>query len=168
MDMKLGEILAGRLGGGDVVYLASEYGAGKVFPFLFDADKRTADNAAWVLTHCLPDDDAWLTARQDELIGLAMQTESITLRRLTMTLLLRTGFRADAVRTEFIDFCFDMMMRPDQPNGVRSVAMKLAHLQCRLFPELLDELRQTLDVMETAFLSPALRTTKRNILKEIE
>lgn len=166
MEMKLGEILAGRLGGDDVLYLAAEYGAEKVFPYLSDADKRTSDNAAWVLTHCPSDDDGWLTAHQGELIDLAMRTESITLRRLTMTVLLRTGFKADAIRTEFLDFCLDMMMRPDQPNGVRSVAMKLAYMQCRLFPELLTEFRQTLDIMETDFLSPALRTTKRNLLKE--
>ena len=166
MEMKLGEILAGRLGGSDVLYLAAEYGAEKVFPYLSDADKRTADNAAWVLTHCPSDDDGWLTAHQDELIDLALRTESITMRRLTMTVLLRTPFESDDVRTDFLDFCLDMMMRPDQPNGVRSVAMKLAYLQCRPFPELLDELRQTLDIMETEFLSPALRTTKKNLLKE--
>ena len=34
-------------------------------------------------------------------------------------------------------------------------------------PELLDELRQTLDIMETDFLSPALRTTKKNLLKNM-
>lgn len=166
MEMKLGEILAGRIGGDDVLHLASEYGAEKVFPFLSDADKRTSDNAAWVLTHCPSDDDGWLTAHQDELIDLALRTESITMRRLTMTILLRTPFKGDDVRTDFLDFCFDMMMRPDQPNGVRSVAMKLAYLQCRPFPELLNELRQTLDIMETEFLSPALRTTKKNLLKE--
>ncbi len=168
MTRNLHTILSGHIGGNDVLLLSFSSDREELFSYLYDKDKRTSDNAAWVMTHLPSDDDDWLTYRQHELIDLAMRTESITMRRLTMTILLRTQFKSDDVRTDFLDFCLDMMMRPDQPNGVRSVAMKLAYLQCRPFPELLAELRQTLDIMETEFLSPALRTTKRNILKEMK
>lgn len=160
-------ILKGRIGGADVLALAQSADREELFMLLFNEDKRTSDNAAWVMTHLPSSDDAWLTEKQQALINEAMRTTSITMRRLTMTLLLRTEFSADDIRTDFLDFCLDMMMRPDQPNGVRSVAMKLAFLQCCHFPELLAELRQTLDIMEPEFLSPALKTTKRTLLKKI-
>lgn len=160
-------ILKGRIGGADVLALAQSADREELFMLLFNEDKRTSDNAAWVMTHLPSSDDAWLTEKQQALINEAMRTTSITMRRLTMTLLLRTEFSADDIRTDFLDFCLDMMMRPDQPNGVRSVAMKLAFLQCCYFPELLAELRQTLDIMEPEFLSPALKTTKRTLLKKI-
>lgn len=165
--MELCTILKGRISGADVLALAQSADREELFMLLFDEDKRTSDNAAWVMTHLPSSDDAWLTEKQQALINEAMHTTSITMRRLTMTLLLRTEFSADDIRTDFLDFCLDMMMRPDQPNGVRSVAMKLAFLQCCHFPELLAELRQTLDIMEPEFLSPALKTTKRTLLKKI-
>ncbi|MBR4779288.1 MAG: hypothetical protein IK011_05325 [Bacteroidaceae bacterium] len=165
--MELCTILKGRIGGADVLALAQSADREELFMLLFNEDKRTSNNAAWVMTHLPSSDDAWLTEKQQALINEAMRTTSITMRRLTMTLLLRTEFSADDIRTDFLDFCLDMMMRPDQPNGVRSVAMKLAFLQCCHFPELLAELRQTLDIMEPEFLSPALKTTKRTLLKKI-
>ena len=165
--MELCTILKGRIGGADVLALAQSADREELFMLLFNEDKRTSDNAAWVMTHLPSSDDAWLTEKQQALINEAMRTTSITMRRLTMTLLLRTEFSADDIRTDFLDFCLDIMMRPDQPNGVRSVAMKLAFLQCCHFPELLAELRQTLDIMEPEFLSPALKTTKRTLLKKI-
>ncbi|MBR4434452.1 MAG: hypothetical protein IKS80_08125 [Bacteroidaceae bacterium] len=165
--MELCTILKGRIGGADVLALAQSADREELFMLLFNEDKRTSNNAAWVMTHLPSSDDAWLTEKQQALINEAMRTTSITMRRLTMTLLLRSEFSADDIRTDFLDFCLDMMMRPDQPNGVRSVAMKLAFLQCCHFPELLAELRQTLDIMEPEFLSPALKTTKRTLLKKI-
>ena len=165
--MELCTILKGRIGGADVLALAQSADREELFMLLFNEDKRTSNNAAWVMTHLPSSDDAWLTEKHQALINEAMRTTSITMRRLTMTLLLRTEFSADDIRTDFLDFCLDIMMRPDQPNGVRSVAMKLAFLQCCHFPELLAELRQTLDIMEPEFLSPALKTTKRTLLKKI-
>ena len=165
--MELCTILKGRIGGADVLALAQSADREELFMLLFNEDKRTSNNAAWVMTHLPSSDDAWLTEKQQALINEAMRTTSITMRRLTMTLLLRSEFSADDIRTDFLDFCLDMMIRPDQPNGVRSVAMKLAFLQCCHFPELLAELRQTLDIMEPEFLSPALKTTKRTLLKKI-
>lgn len=166
--MELSDILSGHIGGGDVRALAQSEYREELLQLLSDEDKRTSDNAAWIMTHLPSSDDAWLTEKQETLINIAMRTTSITLRRLAMTLLLRTEFKADDIRTDFLDFCLYMMMRPDQPNGVRSVAMKLAYLQCRHFPELLAELRQTLDIMEPEFLSPALKTTKRNLFKKMK
>lgn len=161
-------LLKESISGADVRSLARSENKEELFYLLFDEDKRTSDNAAWVLTHLPATDNVWLTGNQEALIDKAMHTSNITMRRLTMTLLLRTEFKADDIRTDFLDFCLDMMMRPDQPNGVRSVAMKLAYLQCCHFPELLAELRQTLDIMEPDFLSPALKTTKRSLLKKMK
>jgi len=166
--MNQSDILSGRIGIREIRALGQSEHREELFRLLFNKDKRTSDNAAWAMTHLPEEDNGWLTTKQTELIDEAMRTESISKRRLILTVLLRTEFKADDIRTDFLDFCLDLMMRPDQPNGVRSVSMKLAYKQCQSFPELLAELRQTLDIMETEFLSPALRATKRNLLMKIK
>ena len=46
--------------------------------------------------------------------------------------------------------------------------MKLSYLQCRLYPELLAELRSALEMLEEASpLSPALKVARRNILQKM-
>ena len=167
MTTKLRNILNGRIGIREIRALGQSENREELFHELFDEDKRTSDNAAWAMTHLPEEDNTWLTTKQTELIDEAMRTESISKRRLILTALLRTEFKADDIRTDFLDFCLDLMMHPDQPNGVRTVAMKLAFAQSIPFPELLGELRQTLDIMDTEFLSPALRTTKKNLLKNM-
>ena len=79
----------------------------ELFQLLFDSDKRTSDNAAWVLTHLPKTADPWLAERQDLLIDEAMRTSSTTKRRLIMNLLDRTPFESDHLRTDFLDFCFN-------------------------------------------------------------
>ena len=91
---------------------------------------------------------ASIEQRKDELINLAMTTPDTSLRRLLLTLLERMTFEADSIRTDFLDFCLDGMQSLSQPPGVQSLCMKLAYKQCRLYDELLDELKVTLENMQ--------------------
>ena len=162
---ELKDILSDRISGSDAKALAGGDFKEELFQLLFDEDKRTSDNAAWVLTHLPKMADAWLAERQNILIDEAMRTESTTKRRLIMNLLDRTPFEADHIRTDFLDFCFNAMLS-DEPIGVKSLAIKLTYAQSVHYPELLEEFNTALQMMEPEVLPAALKHIRGKMLKK--
>ena len=161
---ELKNILSGRISGSDARALAGGDFKEELFQLLFDEDKRTSDNAAWVMTHLPKPADAWLAERQNTLIDEAMRTESTTKRRLIMNLLERTPFQQDSIRTDFLDFCFNIILS-DEPIGVKTLAIKLTYAQSKYYPELLDEFNTALQMMEPEALPAALKHIRGKMLK---
>ena len=162
---ELKTILSGRLSGGDARALAVGDFKEELLQLLFDEDKRTSDNAAWVLTHLPKTADAWLAEHQNTLIDEAMCTTSTTKRRLIMNLLERTPFEVDSIRTDFLDFCFNAMLS-NEPIGVKSLAIKLTYAQSKFYPELLEEFSTALQMMEPEVLPAALKHLRGKMLKK--
>ena len=162
---ELKTILSGRISGGDARALAGGDFKEELFQLLFDDDKRTSDNAAWVLTHLPKTEDAWLNERQNVLIDEAMRTNSTTKRRLIMNLLDRTSFDPENIRTDFLDFCFNTMLS-DEPIGVKSLAIKLTYAQSVHYPELLEEFNTARQMMEPEVLPAALKHIRGKMLKK--
>ena len=160
---ELKAILSERISGSDAKALAKAEFKEELFQLLFDPDKRTSDNAAWVLTHLPKTADPWLTERQNILIDEALRTASTTKRRLIMNLLDRTTFAPDHIRTDFLDFCFNAILS-DEPVGVKTLAIKLAYAQSAHYPELLEEVNATLQMMEPEELPAALKHLRGKML----
>ena len=160
---ELKTLLSSRISGNDAKALAQADIKEELFQLLFDPDKRTSDNTAWVLTHLPKTADPWLAERQDLLIDEAMRTSSTTKRRLIMNLLDRTPFESDHLRTDFLDFCFNTILS-DEPIGVKSLAIKLAYAQSAHYPELLEEINATLRMMEPEELPAALKHLRGKML----
>lgn len=140
----------------------------QLYRLMFDADKRASDNAAWLFTHLDAARRQWLYPKCDELMQEAMHTSSETKCRLLLTLLAALPFREENLRTDFLDFCMNRMISSGSPAGIRALCMKLSYLQCKLYPELLVELRSALEMLEEASpLSPALKVARRNILQKM-
>ena len=162
---ELKTLLSGRISGSDAKALAGGDFKEELFQLLFDEDKRLSDNAAWVMTHLPKSVDAWLTERQSTLIDEAMRTESTTKRRLIMNLLDRTSFDPNHLRTDFLDFCFNIILS-DEPVGVKTLAIKLTYAQSVHYPELLEEFSTALQMLEPEVLPPALRHIRGKMLKK--
>ena len=162
---ELKTILSGRISGSDARAFAIIDFKEELFQLLFDEDKRTSDNAAWVMTHLPKAVDTWLTERQNILIDEAMRTESTTKRRLIMNLLERTPFEADHIRTDFLDFCFNIILS-DEPIGVKTLAIKLTYAQSVHYPELLEEFNTALQMMEPEVLPAALKHIRGKMLEK--
>ena len=160
---ELKAILSERISGSDAKALAKADFKEELFQLLFDPDKRTSDNAAWVLTHLPKTADAWLAERQNILIDEALRTASTTKRRLIMNLLDRTTFAPDHIRTDFLDFCFNTSLS-DEPIGVKTLAIKLAYAQSAHYPDLLEEVNATLQMMEPEELPAALKHLRGKML----
>ena len=139
----------------------------QLYQLTLDADRRVATNALWVFTHFALADNEWLYAKHDQLIDRCLNEKDATKLRLMLNLLLRHPFAEEAIRTDFIDFCLTHLADPKSPYAVRAQCIKLAYEQMRYWPELLNELRQTLEMISCEPLSPGLRSAWRQVMKKL-
>ena len=139
----------------------------ELYQLTLDANRRVAVNALWTFTHFAADDNVWLFAKHDQLIDRCLNEKDTTKLRLILTLLLRQPFDEEAIRTDFIDFCLARITDTRAPYAIRAQCIKLAYEQMRYWPELLDELRQTLDLISCEPLSPGLRSAWKQVMKKI-
>ncbi len=139
----------------------------KLYDLLFDKDDKLAVNAAWIFTHLNKDENKWLYSKQDELINEVMICCDPSKRRLFLVLIFRQPLPASP-RVDFLDFCMERMISKQELPGVQSLCMKLAYELCRPIPELLQELRVILDIMDPNLLQISMRTVRKNVLKAMQ
>ena len=139
----------------------------QLYQLTLDADRRVATNALWVFTHFSAVDNEWLYAKHDQLIDRCLNEKDATKLRLMLNLLLRQPYTEEDIRTDFIDFCLTRLADPKSPYAVRAQCIKLAYEQMRYWPELLNELRQTLEMISCEPLSPGLRSAWRQVMKNL-
>ena len=139
----------------------------QLYQLTLDNDRRVATNALWVFTHFSAVDNEWLYAKHDQLIDRCLKEKDTTKLRLMLNLLLRQPYTEEAIRTDFIDFCLTRLADTKSPYAVRAQCIKLAYEQMRYWPELLNELRQTLEMISCEPLSPGLRSAWRQVMKKL-
>ena len=140
----------------------------QLYQLTLDSDRRVATNALWVFTHFALADNEWLYAKHDQLIDRCLNEKDATKLRLMLNLLLRQPYTEEDIRTDFIDYCLVRLADPKSPYAVRAQCIKLAYEQMKYWPELLNELRQTLMMINCEPLSPGLRSAWRQVMKRIE
>ena len=132
--------------------------------YAFSQDYRVARSALWELTKASKEELAQLQVILNEVIDQAMQTENSSVRRLSLNIVERLEMKEDDLRTDFLDFCFEHMMDVEELPGIQSVCMKLAFRMCKYYPELMDELKRTLEAMEIDYYKPAVKGVRNRIL----
>ena len=138
-----------------------------LYQLTFDDDRRVATNALWVFTHFAAVDNEWLYAKHDQLIDRCLNEKDATKLRLMLNLLLRQPYTEEDIRTDFIDYCLMQLTDPKSPYAVRAQCIKLAYEQMKYWPELLNELRQTLELISCEPLSPGLRSAWKQVMKKL-
>ena len=132
--------------------------------YAFDVDYRVARSALWGLTKATNEELSELQAIINKLIDQAMQTENSSVRRLTLNIIERLKMDEDDLRTDFLDFCFEHMVSVEKFPGIQTLCMKLAYRMCTFYPELMDELKRTLEAMEIDYYKPAVKCLRKRIL----
>ena len=140
----------------------------ELYQLTFDENDRVSFNALWALTHFDEANNLWLFQKHNELIDRVLAEKNETKRRLMLHLLLRQPFEEESLRSDFIDFCIAKITACSQPYAIRCYCMKLAYEQMKYYPELLEELRMALDMLEQEVLSPGMLSAKRQIMKKIK
>ncbi len=163
--------LVGRLHMIDIVEisLCAEKGEGlrrELFDLLYDDNMHVANNAAWVMTHFSSSTAKCLSQYQNQLVDTAMNTSSSTRRRLMLTSLNRQDFATENVRVDFLDFCLENMTLETVPSGIRALCVKLAYKQCNAFPELVEELKNALEMLDDNVLPPGMKSAKKQVLAQ--
>ena len=141
---------------GDFIGFACQYA--------FSQDYRVARSALWGLTKANKEELSQLQVILNELINQAMQTDNSSVRRLSLNIVERLEMSEDDLRTDFLDFCFEHMIDVGEYPGIQSVCMKLAFRMCNFYPELIDELKRTLEAMEIDYYKPAVKCVRNRIL----
>ena len=132
--------------------------------FAFSQDYRVARSALWGLTKASKEELSQLQVILDQFIDQAMQTENSSVRRLSLNVVERLKMSENDLRTDFLDFCFEHMMDVEEYPGIQSVCMKLAFRMCSFYPELMDELKRTIEAMEIDYYKPAVKCVRNRIL----
>lgn len=141
-----------------------------LFAAMLGDDRDEAVHSAWALTHLPKTDNIHIAAHREELARLATTTADTSLRRITLALLERLDWimpDTDDVPQYYValmDFCMEHMMMPDETYGVRALCMKLSYTLCLPYPELLEEIRQSLLLIEPSELGAGVRHTRNKIL----
>ena len=132
--------------------------------YAFSEDFRVARSALWGLTKASKEELSQLQVILNDFIDQAIQTEDSSVRRLSLNVVERLKMDEDDLRTDFLDFCFEHMMYVEEYPGIQSVCMKLAFRMCRFYPELMDEMKRTLEAMEIDYYKPAVKCVRSRIL----
>lgn len=138
----------------------------ELYKLIYHEEVVLAYQALWVLTHFNRKENEWLFTKRDELIDGVLREKHPGKRRLFLNVLLKQPL-PNPPRVDFLDFCLERMLSKDELPGVQSLCIKLAYKQCRSIPELLQEYRTMLDLMEPELLVPAIRAARGNVLKKI-
>ena len=131
---------------------------------MFDTDYRVARSALWGLTKANDKELSELQVILNELIDQAMQTENSSVRRLTLNIIERLKIAEDDLQIDFLDFCLEHMVSIEEFPGIQTLCMKLAYRMCTFYPELMDELKRTLEAMEIDYYKPAIKGLRKRIL----
>ena len=132
--------------------------------FMHHEDYRVARVALWALTKGTDKELSALQPMLHEFIGLAMSTESSSVRRLSLNLVERLDMGEEDITTDFLDFCFEHMVDIEEYPGVQTLCMKLAYRMCQFYPDLMDELKRTIDAMQIEYYKPAVKGLRAKIL----
>ncbi len=154
-------------GGAQEIYQevkASDDFLGFAHRYAFSQDYLVARSALWGLTKASKAELSQLQEILDKFINQAMQTDNSSVRRLSLNIVERLEMYEDDLRTDFLDFCLDHMIDVEEFPGIQSVCMKLAFRMCKFYPELMDELKRTLETMEIDYYKPAVKCVRNRIL----
>jgi hypothetical protein len=132
--------------------------------YAFCEDERVTRSALWGLTKAGKEELSQLQVILNEFIDQAMRTDNSSVRRLSLNIVERLEMSEDDLRTDFLDFCLDHMMDVEEFPGVQAVCMKLAYRMCKFYPELMDELKRTLEAMDIDYYKPAVKCARSRIL----
>ena len=132
--------------------------------YVFDEDYHVARSALWGLTKASDGELSQLQVILNELIDQAIQTENSSVRRLSLNIIERLKIDEEDLRTDFLDFCFEHMVSIEEYPGIQTLCMKLAYRMCSFYPELMDELKRTIEAMEIDYYKPAVKGLRNKIL----
>lgn len=150
----------------NICFMVAETGdfLGFVKEYMYDDDPIVVRNALSAISKATDEELSQLNPIRDELIDMAIQCNNSSIRRALLGIILRLDMKEDDVRTDFLDHCLCKMTDLEEVPSVQALCMKLAYKMCKFYPELLTELKRTLEAMEMSYYTPAIKNVRSKIL----
>lgn len=150
----------------NICFMVAETGDFLAFvrEYMYDDDPIVVRNALSALSKATDTELSQLNPIKHELIDMAIRCNNSSIRRALLGIILRLEMEIDDVRTDFLDHCLYKMADPDEVPSLQALCMKLAYKMCKFYPELLEELRRTLEAMEISYYTPAVKNVRNKIL----
>ena len=112
---------------GDVIVKA-------LYHLLSDTDRRVANNAAWVLSCSDGKVMRFLLRYQNQLIDLLIGTKDKSFARILFSILRRQTFEKSNLRTDFLDFCLNEIVKTNQAIAIRDHDIYVSYSLCNAYP----------------------------------
>lgn len=150
----------------NICFMVAETGdfLGFTKEYMYDDDPIVVRNALSALSKATDTELSQLSPIKDELIDMAIRCHNSSIRRALFGIIQRLDMKEEDVRTDFLDHCLNQMADPDEVPSVQALCMKLAYKMCTFYPELMEELKRTLEGMEISYYTPAVKNVRSKIL----
>lgn len=138
----------------------------ELYNLVIGENETISYHAAWIFTHFSKEENTWLFDKQNELIDKLLTAKHRGRQRLLLSLLYKQPL-PNPPRVDLLDFCLERILTVQELPGIQSLCIKIAYELCLPIPELKQELRMALDMMQGE-LSPAIRCVRKNVLKAMQ
>jgi len=138
----------------------------ELYALVFDDNPKTAWRAAWVCEKISCRIPFWFMDKRSELMRQIMQSTNHGSKRSLLSILLVLPVK-EPISVEFLNFCLDRMLSPQEPIAIQALCMKMGLKLCKKEPELLPEYKYLLENAEPEFYSKGVQSVIRNILKRL-
>ncbi len=139
----------------------------ELYALVFDENPKTAWRAAWVCEKISCRFPEWFMDKRSELMLQIMRSSNDGSKRSLLSILLVLPVE-EPISVEFLNFCLDRMLSPQEPVAIQALCMKMGYVLCRKEPELLPEYKYLLENAEPEFYSRGMQTVIRNTLKRLK
>ncbi len=139
----------------------------ELYALIFDDNPKTAWRAAWVCEKISCRFPEWFMDKRSELMLQIMRSSNEGSKRSLLSILLVLPVE-EPISVEFLNFCLDRMLSPQEPVAIQALCMKMGYELCRREPELLPEYKYLLENAEPEFYSRGMQTVIRNTLKRLK
>ncbi len=138
----------------------------EIYALTYHENDKVSWHAWWICEALVKKDKSLLNNKQKEIIQYLLKCTHSGKRRIILNILYHLPF-SGTLPVDLLNFCLDRMLSPEEAPGVQSICMKLGYVLCKSEPDLLPEFYHYLDNIDEEYYSPAIRSTRRNILKDI-
>ncbi len=142
----------------------------KVIPFMVDLSLSQKAHpvpaySAWLLVHIAKAKSSLVAPFQDQLTEGLLVTNNHSIQRSLLVVLLELPIKRK-FKGELLNYCFEVFAHPD--TAVANRVYALYHLKrfVKSYPEIDQEVRAIIAILERQEMKPALRVGIRNYLKD--
>lgn len=145
----------------------NSYNRERIFSFTTETDKELSANAAHILLKAKGENTIWLAGKIPAIMEIIQNTPHEKTKRLLLSILEKQKIDPANINTSFLDYCLKNITSIKTPLAIKVLCMKLAYKQSTAYPELLSELKNTLEITDNSMLNPSTLCAKKKLLKAI-